>query len=62
LGHTIKGALGHLGIPVAQEAALRLEMLPDDCQGHEASGACSSLLAETQRILPRLEAAVRSPA
>ncbi|MGH7136589.1 MAG: response regulator, partial [Pirellulales bacterium] len=62
LGHTIKGALGHLGIPGAQQAALRLEMLPDPCRGEEAASTCSLLLAETERILPRLEAVVRSPA
>lgn len=58
LGHTIKGALGHFGIPSAQDAAWRLETLPDDCGLDEAGARSRALLAEIERVLPGLEAAV----
>jgi two-component system sensor histidine kinase/response regulator len=58
LGHTIKGAMGHFGIAAAQAAALRLETLSESCGTAEATHACSALVAETERVLPRLEAAL----
>jgi two-component system, sensor histidine kinase and response regulator len=60
LGHTVKGSLGHFGVSNAQQAAARLEDLPADCDAAQASQACAALVAEIERILPRLEAAVRS--
>ncbi|HVX15747.1 MAG TPA: PAS domain-containing protein [Pirellulales bacterium] len=62
LGHTIKGALGHFGVPAAQEAASRVETVADDGEAADVAHLCSSLIAETDRIVPRLEAVVRSPA
>ena len=62
LGHTVKGALGHFAVPIAQEAALRLETLPAECDAAQASQACAVLTAEIERVLPRLEAVVRSMA
>ena len=60
LGHTVKGALGHFAIPSAQDAALRLEALPADCDAAQASQASLHLAAAIQRILPRLQDVVRS--
>jgi two-component system, sensor histidine kinase and response regulator len=62
LGHTVKGALGHFALPAAESAALRLETLPAECNLAEAEQAFGQLAAEIDRVLPQLEAVVRSMA
>jgi CheY-like chemotaxis protein len=59
LGHTIKGALGHFGLPNAQSAAFRLETLPTECDISQADQAFGELATEIERVLPQLEALVR---
>jgi two-component system sensor histidine kinase/response regulator len=59
LGHTIKGALGHFGLPSAESAAFRLETLPIECETSQTDQAFGELSSEIERVLPELEALVR---
>ncbi|HWB10966.1 MAG TPA: response regulator [Pirellulales bacterium] len=61
LAHTVKGALGHFGLPSAESAALRLETLPVECEVSHADQVFAELAAEIERVMPELEAIARRP-
>jgi PAS domain S-box-containing protein len=58
LGHTVKGAMGQLGVDAAFEAAQRVEKLDGELAG--ALEACAELKAEIERVTPWLAACVNS--
>ncbi|HUY32227.1 MAG TPA: response regulator [Pirellulales bacterium] len=59
LGHTVKGAMGQLGVGAAVQAALRVETLGRDLSG--AREACDELEAEIERVTPWMAACVQGP-
>ncbi|HEV3005359.1 MAG TPA: response regulator, partial [Pirellulales bacterium] len=60
LGHTVKGAMGQLGVDAAFEAARRVEAVGGDLEG--AREACAELKTEIERVTPWLAACVNSQA
>jgi two-component system sensor histidine kinase/response regulator len=61
LGHTIRGALGHFGLPSAESAALRLETLPAECEVSHADMVFKDLASEIERVMPDLEGLLGRP-
>jgi HPt (histidine-containing phosphotransfer) domain-containing protein len=51
LGHAIKGALGHFGLPGAVDLALQLEHLADNVDPREP---CQTLVGAVDAVLPEL--------
>jgi CheY-like chemotaxis protein len=60
LGHTLKGSLGHFGVPTGFEAAYQLEMMGRSGILNGAPEACAALAGQLERLRPVLAAFVET--